>query len=418
MTDATPTADPDLPAPRPRILFLHLSGRGQFEFIGSWLAGQGWDVTFANGGDQPDSEAEGIQTRHFRLRGAAHPQNDFRYILDYCALNCLGAAEMMYRLRHDEGYQPDIVMAHVGWGVGLSVKQIWPNCRYIAYHEWYYTDWNWDKGRSEIPSDVAKLVSDRMRNLPIAAEFDTADDNWCPTRFQASRFPPNLRRNLRVISDGVDCEKHCPDPEAQIDFDWVRIPKGRHIVTYATRGMEPLRGFPHFLRGLALLQQQRDDFDAVILANDSVSYGAQLPRGDSWWLRMMDEVDLDHRRVHVNSMRPREEYIRVLQASSAHVYFTEPFVTSWSLSESLAMGCLIIGSNTPPVTELVEDMENGLIVDMDDPEDIAEMIAWSFDNPEQAARLRRKAREQMMEQHDARRIFPQKDALLRGMITG
>lgn len=400
----------------PKALFLHRGGFGQFEFLGKWLADQGWHVTFGMAGDGQDRQDGAIHIRHFRPRNLGLPRHDFRHALDYAAVNCLGAAELMDRMLHDEGYHPDIVMAHVGWGVGLSVKQIWPRCRYIAYHEWYYGDWNWDKQRAELPADFTKMVCDRMRNLVISSEFDLADDNWCPTRFQASRFPPKLRAQVRVISDGVDCEKHSPDPEAQIDFDWVRLPKGRKVLTYATRGMEPLRGFPQFLRGLERLQRQRDDFDTVILANESVSYGQQLPPGDSWWLRMVAELDLDHSRIHVNSMRPRAEYVKVLQASHAHVYFTEPFVTSWSLSEALAIGALIIGSNTAPVTEMVEDMENGIIVDMDDPDEIAEMIAWVFDNPDEAAALRQEARRRILDQHEAGKVFQQKRDLLTAMI--
>ncbi|WP_277018656.1 glycosyltransferase family 4 protein [Paracoccus hibiscisoli] len=407
-----------IPASAPRILFIHLSGAGQFQFLGAWLAAQGWDVTFLHGGVDTATTSEGIRTRRFRLRDTTIPDGDFRHILDHAAQNCRGATEMMFQMRHTEGYMPDIVMAHAGWGVGLGVKLVWPDCRYIAYHEWYYTDRNWDKGRAEKPVDVQTLIADRMRNLPITGEFDLADANWCPTRFQASRFPPALRRQITVNSDGVDCALHRPDAGAGIDFDWLRLPADRPVITYATRGMEPLRGFPQFLRAIQVLQQQRQDFDTVILANDSVSYGARLPRGDSWWMRMMDTLDLDHRRIHVNAMRPREEYVRTLQASTAHVYFTEPFVTSWSLSEALAMGCLVVGSNTAPVRELVEDMENGLIVEMDDAEEVAEALSWVLDNPDQAQALRQASRQGILSDHDAATVFPQKEALLRAMIAG
>lgn len=412
------TAVPATPIRKPRILFMHLSGPGQFQFLGQWLAKNGWDVTFVHGGMQPDTEVGGIRSRRFRLRDTTIPNSDFRYILDHAAQNCRGATELLFSMRHTEDYVPDVVMAHVGWGVGLGVKLVWPECTYIAYHEWYYTDRNWKKGRAERPSNVSSLIYDRMRNMPIVTEFDLADANWCPTEFQASRFPPNLRGLVTVLSDGVDCALHCPDPTARIDFDWVRLPADRPVLTYATRGMEPLRGFPQFLHAIERLQSQRDDFETVILANDSVSYGNKLPEGDSWWLRMMDKLNLDHRRTHVNAMRPREEYVRTLQASTAHVYFTEPFVTSWSLSEALAMGCLVVGSNTAPVHELVEDMENGLIVDMDDADEVAEALAWVLDHPEEAQTLRQAARDGILEKHDAERVFPAKDAMLRAMIAG
>lgn len=402
---------------RPQILFIHRSLGGQFEFFGGWLAQQGWDVTFACCTDNLGAhDLPGIRVVGFEMKVVDIPEGDYRHALGFAAANALGVAELLYRMRNVEGYDPDVVMAHVGWGVGLCVKQIWPETAYIAYHEWYYTNRDWDKaGKPEYPATLGQMAADRMRNLPITAEFDLADANWCPTRFQASRFPPVLRRLISVVPDGVDCEAHRPDPEAAIDFDWLRIPSGEKILTYATRGMEPTRGFPQFMRGLKDLQKRRDDFHTVILANESVSYGGKLGAGDSWRLRMLDELDLDQRKLHIFGMRTRPQYRRVLQASSVHCYFSEPFVTSWSLSDALATGCMVIGSDTAPVRELIEDMRTGILVDMNDPEEIADMIEWCFDHPQDATEIRARARGEMVREYDSRKIFPEKEELLRGI---
>jgi len=306
--------------------------RRQFEFLGKWLAKNGWDVRTAYRGDDTVTEADNIRSYGCRTRGTDHRENDFRYPLDYAAQNALGATRLFFNMRDGEDYVPDVVIAHVGWGIGLCVKQVWPTTKYIAYHEWYYTEQDWTKGgKAERPVNVSTTLSNRMRNLPIVAEFDCADASWCPTEFQKSRFPPALQPFIEVLPDGVDCQLHRGSAVFGVDFEWLGLPVGGKVLTYTTRGMEPLRGFPQFLRAVEELQRRRSDFDTVILASDTVSYGAQLGDGDSWRLRMLDQLTLDQRRIHFAGSRPRDEYIKVLQASTAHLYFSEPFVTSWSL---------------------------------------------------------------------------------------
>lgn len=403
---------------RPRILFLHRNQRAQFEHFALWLARNGWEVTFAHAGDPADeTDADGIRTLRFPVPPDTRPGEDFRHALDYAAQTALGATRLFHWLRDNCGYRPDVVMAHVGWGIGLCVRDVWPRTHYIAYHEWFYTEIDWTTRLPERPMTVAAMVNNRLRNLPISAEFDSADANWCPTRFQADRFPPALRRQIDVLADGVDCDLFRPDPAARIDFDWLTLPNSPKLLTYATRGLEPLRGFPQFMQAVEILQRRRDDFHTLVLAQDSVSYGPRLPEGDGWGRRALEELDLDRSRLHLHGLKPRAEYLRVLQASTAHVYFTEPFVTSWSLSEALATGALVIGSLTDPVRELVEDMQTGILVDMDDPEEVADMIGWVFDHPVETAAIRSRARAMMCADYDARSIFARKERCLRRAIA-
>ena len=35
-------------------------------------------------------------------------------------------------------WTPDVVVSHSGWGCGLFVKEFWPQCRHVAYVEWWF----------------------------------------------------------------------------------------------------------------------------------------------------------------------------------------------------------------------------------------------------------------------------------------
>jgi glycosyltransferase involved in cell wall biosynthesis len=133
---------------------------------------------------------------------------------------------------------------------------------------------------------------------------------------------------------------------------------------------------------------------------------------------MLAEVDIDPARVHFVGLLPPEEMRRLLRASSAHVYATVPFIPSWSLFEAMSTGCLVVGSATPPVTELVVDGHNGLLFDFFDHEALADRLCAALADPAAHEPLRRAARALIVERYDVRACVAQQleliDAVMRG----
>jgi glycosyltransferase involved in cell wall biosynthesis len=85
-------------------------------------------------------------------------------------------------------------------------------------------------------------------------------------------------------------------------------------------------------------------------------------------------------------------YVAMLQRSDAHVYLTYPFVASWSLREALAAGCVVIGSDTPTVSEFVTHGNNGMLVSFFDPKGLADTVLEVLEDVPLARRLREGAR--------------------------
>ncbi|WP_425285609.1 glycosyltransferase [Azotobacter beijerinckii] len=149
----------------------------------------------------------------------------------------------------------------------------------------------------------------------------------------------------------------------------LRLPNGRilragePIVTYVARNLEPYRGFHIFMRALPRILREHPTCQVVVVGGDEVSYGSRPKDAPNWRVKMSRESPVDPERVHFLGKVPYEIYKRALQVSAVHVYLTYPFVLSWSLLEAMACGCLIVGSDTVPVREVIGHCENGLLVD-------------------------------------------------------
>jgi len=142
----------------------------------------------------------------------------------------------------------------------------------------------------------------------------------------------------------------------------------------------------------------------VIVGSDEVSYSPRLPAGKTYRQIAMAEVGgrLDPKRVHFLPPLPYPQYLSLLQVSSAHVYLTYPFVLSWSMLEAMAAGCVVIASDTAPVTEVVRDGENGLLTGFFDPKAIAARVGVALEGGSRIEQIRVRARQDVIERYDLR----------------
>lgn len=107
--------------------------------------------------------------------------------------------------------------------------------------------------------------------------------------------------------------------------------------------------------------------------------------------------------MHFTGRIPYQHYLQLLRRSSVHVYLTYPFVLSWSLLEAMSAGCLVVGSRTPPVEEVIRDRENGLLVDFFSSEQLAATVHQALSMRE-AHDLRERARATVVERYDLKRV--------------
>ena len=394
------------------ILFVHQNFPGQFKFLAPALSAHGHAVTaFTMQKDAPASW-QGVRLVSYQpARGTTpgvHP-----WVSDFETKTIRGEAAFRAALKlKADGFSPDVIIAHPGWGESLFLKDVWPNARLGIYCEFFYhaqgADVDFDpEFPATDPGEVCRL---RLKNLNNLLHFEIADAGISPTLWQASTFPEPFRSRIAVIHDGIDCETVAPNPAVSLTLNGnLVLTRADEVITFVNRNLEPYRGYHIFMRALPELLARRPKARVLIVGADDVSYGARPPEGARWKDIFASEVrpqigDADWARVHFLGSIPYQHFIAMLQLSTVHVYLTYPFVLSWSLLEAMSVGCAIVASDTAPLREAIRHDETGMLVDFFDVAGLAREVCALLEDSAARERLGAAAREFAQATYDLRSV--------------
>ncbi len=406
-----------------RLLFIHKNLPGQFEHLIQALARDSRNeiVGICQEFKPQQYRFSGLRVETYRGGGnLGGLSSEYLYSSEQAIANGLAVAGKLTDLKR-EGFVPDIALAHLGWGESLYFKDIFPHTPLVGYCEFYYhargVDADFDP---DFPLSLSDTFRIRTANATKLLGLVGIDIGVSPTEWQRSLFPPEFQRKITVIHDGVDTSRIKPEPNVVF-----RLPNGtlltrdQPIITYATRNLEPYRGFHVFMRAVAEIAKRRQDCQFVIAGGDEVSYSAHPMTVETYREKMLRELGsgIDARRVHFVGQLPFEEYLKLLQVSSVHVYLTVPFVLSWSLVEAMSTGCVIVGSDTAPVRELLKHGSNGLLVDFFSPREIADMVDRVLDQPSHNRELGIQARADIRRRFDISQAVRRYADLIDGVLS-
>lgn len=392
-----------------RIVFVHQNFPGQFGRLASIFAAEGHEVVAL--GTRKASSVPGVAYYPYApVPGPDAQAHHGRFGPVITPVQRAYGAALQARQLSKQGFEPDLVVVNVGWGEGLFLREVWPKARHVAYFEYFYAAEGQDLGFDpEFPVRNEETIWRlRLRNALLLAALDSADAAVSPTFYQRDTFPKYLRDRIAVIHDGIDTETLRPDPSASVRFgpDGPRAGRETPLVTYVTRNIEPMRGSHVVIRSLPGLLDLHPDLRVVCIGGNEVSYSAQPPRGKTWLDIFRAQVgnSVDWSRVHFVGRVPYAQFVRTLQASSAHLYLTYPFVLSWSLIEAMALECRIVASATPPVEEVIWDGETGRLFPFFDEKALVERVRATLADPEGSAAMAREARREAQERYDFKTI--------------
>jgi glycosyltransferase involved in cell wall biosynthesis len=399
-----------------KILFIHQNFPGQFKFLAPALVGQGHEVHAMTMQKTAMREWQAVRLHPYSAtRGTTagvHPWvSDFETKV-IRADACFRAALLLKQ----QGFEPDVIIAHHGWGESLFLKEVWPKAQLGIYCEFFYHPSGADVGFDpEFPSpDTGEVCRLQLKNLNNLIHFNIADAGLSPTHWQASTFPEPFRSKISVVHDGIDTAALHPNPDASLRLSSGKVlTSADEIVTFVNRNLEPYRGYHIFMRALPQLLRQRPQARILIVGGHDVSYGAR-PDPDRYGARTWKDIfieevrpqiaEQDWGRVHFLGNIPYDQFIALLQISSVHVYLTYPFVLSWSLLEAMSLGCTIVASRTAPLAEAIVADQTGVLVDFFDFRELAQQITGLLADPGRREHLSCGAREFASTHYDLRSV--------------
>jgi glycosyltransferase involved in cell wall biosynthesis len=318
----------------------------------------------------------------------------------------------VYRgLRGAPQFKPDLVVGHMSFGTMLYLRNLYA-CPFVGYYEILPGPF-WTEGimlRKEYPPPESVRLFNATYHTLTYLHLHACDAGYTPTHFQYHTAPKELQYKLRVIFDGVDCDWFERRPvHKPVEFHGRTLGPNTRVVTYVSRGLESARGFDIFMKVAKKIYQAIPDVVFLVAGSERTNYGHELSHigNKSFKQHVLEQDNYDLSKFHFLGMIPVSDLSLLFNLSDLHIYLTTPFVLSWSVVEAMANECVILGSATAPVQEVIDDGVHGLLADFYDVDGLAEKAIRVLRDPAAHRPLARAARERVLERYEKERCIGQ-----------
>lgn len=404
-----------------RFLFVHPTFPGQYLYLVQHLVRQRrHEVVFLS---EPNRNViHGVRRIHYRQ---PDPTPDTTHPAARAFDAAVRRAEIVAAAARDlreNGFRPDIILGHHGWGDLLNLGDVWPDVPMLGYFEFFHrTEGSTVGFDPEFPTDDADHPSIRARNAPNLAALALEQHGQTPTQWQLAGYPAWARSRIAVLPEGVDLTLCRPDPalrQTPLAIGKTVIAPEHRLVTYVSRSLEPFRGFHTMMRAVPAILAAGPDIRIVLVGGEDVSYSPP-PKEGSWLQTMLSELGdrVDPARVVFPGRVDYDTHVSLLKRSDAHVYLSYPGVASWSLREAIACGTPLVAADIEMVREFVTHDHNGLLVPCLEPERVAENVVRLLEDVPLARRLGDQGRKMAEATLDLRVYLAAYEALI-NRVTG
>src|SRR4249919_3952795 len=196
-----------------KLLFLHPNQPSQFRFPAMEFAKEPGNEVVMLSQKNLDVVVPGVEVIGFggRVPREATPHPFAKRINNAC-FRARDVVATCHRLR-ERGFEPDVIVAHSGWGDGMFLRTIYPDVPMLSYMEFWFRPRGADLGFDPAVQPRPQVYSTRVvDNAMLATNFFESD--WCitPTFWQKSVHPIEMHARISVLHEGVDTALVAPSP--------------------------------------------------------------------------------------------------------------------------------------------------------------------------------------------------------------
>ena len=334
-----------------RILLVHQNFPGQFRDIAPKLCDLGHELKAISCSQrQTDGRIEVLRYDY------AQPVRQGIHALSAEVDEWIRRGELVGKLAEGlrrRGWAPDVMLAHPGWGEAMLLKQIFPATPLVIWPELWLQPEHMGVNSTSMTVEQAQYL--RVKNWLVDGAMADASLAILPTAYQAGSFPERWQNKLEIIPEGIPDHLFSMPRLSQLTISpSVTLGTENKVVSFISRNLEPMRGFPTFMRAIPDLQKRMPELEVVIVGGDGLSYSSAPGEGKTWKQVMLEELqeNLDLSRVHFLGRIPHQELIKLYRRSDLHLYLSNAFVLSWSLLEVMACGTPVLTADNPMMREI------------------------------------------------------------------
>ena len=227
-----------------RLLLVHQNFPGQFRDISPALCDRGHEIKAIGCSHRPcDPRIEVLRYEHkLGERSGVHHHS---LEVDEWIRRSEGAAEQAMRLK-ERGWAPDVMLAHPGWGEALLLRQVFPGTPLVIWPELWLRPEHLGVNSDDL--SVQQMQYLRIKDWLVDGAMADASLAILPTTYQANTFPERWQKKISVIHEGVpEALLERPRLEQLAISENVTLGPEVPVVTFISRNLEPMRGFPTFM---------------------------------------------------------------------------------------------------------------------------------------------------------------------------